>query len=152
VPLLMTLKYIWRSFSLGCYFLVHFSHPWHAFASHGLPAIAELLVFLVGVKKLLIHYSWGLNFNLRFFFACCQDRQGFPVLPTVYHAPLIMTMGSESWVMWVIGQLCDGSYGSWVTKDDPFPSLVGLLIIFCRNKLRWLLESTYSWLYNWLGR
>jgi len=26
--------------------------------------------------------------------------------------------------MWVIGQLCDGSHGSWVTKDDPFPSLV----------------------------
>jgi len=41
----MTLKYIWRSFSLGCHFHVHFSYPWHAFASHGLPAIAELLVF-----------------------------------------------------------------------------------------------------------
>ena len=26
------------------YFHVHFSNPWHAFASHGLPAIAELLV------------------------------------------------------------------------------------------------------------
>jgi len=26
-------------------FHVHFSNPWHAFASHGLPAIAELLVF-----------------------------------------------------------------------------------------------------------
>jgi len=23
-----------------------------------------------------------------------------------------------------MGQLCDGSYGSWVTKDDPFPSLL----------------------------
>jgi len=44
VPLLMTLKYIWRSFSLGCHFHVHFSYPWHAFASHGLPAIDELLV------------------------------------------------------------------------------------------------------------
>jgi len=31
---------------------------------------------------------------------------------------------SWSWVMWVMGQLCDGSHGSWVTKDDPFPSLV----------------------------
>ena len=30
VPLLMTLKYIWRSFSLGCHFYVHFSYPWHA--------------------------------------------------------------------------------------------------------------------------
>jgi len=25
--------------------------------------------------------------------------------------------------MWVMGQLCDGSHGSRVTKDDPFPSL-----------------------------
>ena len=40
----MTLKYISRSFSLGCHFHVHFSYPWHAFASHGLPAIAEVLV------------------------------------------------------------------------------------------------------------
>jgi len=31
-------------FSLGCHFHVHFSNPWHAFASHCLPAIAELLV------------------------------------------------------------------------------------------------------------
>ena len=31
-------------FSLGCHFHVHFSNPWHAFASPGLPAIAELLV------------------------------------------------------------------------------------------------------------
>jgi len=28
--------------------------------------------------------------------------------------------------MWVMGQLCDGSHGSWVTKDDPFPSLKGV--------------------------
>jgi len=33
-------------FSLGCHFHVHFSNPWHAFSSHGLPAIAELLVIL----------------------------------------------------------------------------------------------------------
>ena len=33
-------------FSLGCHFHVHFSNPWHAFASHGLSAIAELLVFI----------------------------------------------------------------------------------------------------------
>ena len=32
----MTLKCIWRSFSLGCHFHVHFSYPWHAFTSHGL--------------------------------------------------------------------------------------------------------------------
>ena len=46
VPLLMTLKYIWRSFQPRMSFHVHFSNPWHAFASHGLPAIAELLVYL----------------------------------------------------------------------------------------------------------
>ena len=31
-------------FSLGCHFHVNFSNPWHVFASHGLAAIAELLV------------------------------------------------------------------------------------------------------------
>ena len=36
----------------------------------------------------------------------------------------VITMGRGSWVVWVMGQLCDGSRGSWVTKDDPFPSLV----------------------------
>ena len=41
---LMTLKYFEGHFSLGCHFHVHFSNPWHAFASHGLPAIAVLLV------------------------------------------------------------------------------------------------------------
>ena len=44
VPLLMTLKYFEGHFSLGCHFHIHFSNPWHAIASHGLPAIAELLV------------------------------------------------------------------------------------------------------------
>jgi len=50
VPLLMTLKYTWRSFqpklSFPRPFQLSFSYPWHAFASHGLPAIAELLVSL----------------------------------------------------------------------------------------------------------
>jgi len=35
------------NFSLGCHFHVHFSNPWHAFASHGLRAIAELLVSVI---------------------------------------------------------------------------------------------------------
>jgi len=34
-------------FSLGCHFHFHFSNRWQALASCGLPAIAELLVFLV---------------------------------------------------------------------------------------------------------
>jgi len=36
--------YIEGHFSLGCHFHVHFSNPWHVFESHGLLAIAELLV------------------------------------------------------------------------------------------------------------
>jgi len=43
----MTLKYFEGHFSLCCHFHVHFSNPWHAFASHGLPATAELLVSLI---------------------------------------------------------------------------------------------------------
>ena len=40
----LEVHYFEGHFSLGCHFHVHFSNPWHAFASHGLPAIAELLV------------------------------------------------------------------------------------------------------------
>jgi len=40
-------------FSLGCHFHVHFSNPLHAFASHGLPAIAEFLVFTCDSKPML---------------------------------------------------------------------------------------------------
>ena len=39
-------------FSLGCHFHVHFSNPWHAFASHGLPTVAELLVIILLMAKL----------------------------------------------------------------------------------------------------
>ena len=43
-------------FSLGCHFHVHFSNPRNAFASHGLPAIAELLVFMIMMwQNLWIH-------------------------------------------------------------------------------------------------
>jgi len=56
--------------------------------------------------------------------------EGCPVPPC--HAPSyshayrwndVMAMGHGLWVMWVMGKLCDGSHGSWVTKDDPFPSM-----------------------------
>jgi len=50
----MTLKYIWRSFSLGCHFHVHFSYPWHAFALHGLPAIAELFVIACIARSVIV--------------------------------------------------------------------------------------------------
>jgi len=47
-------------FSLGCHFHLHFSNPWHAFASHGLPATAELLVFmfLLFILKHLVSHYW----------------------------------------------------------------------------------------------
>ena len=35
----------------------------------------------------------------------------------------LMVMGHKSCFKWVMVQLCDGSHGSWITKDDPFPSL-----------------------------
>ena len=57
----MTLKYIWRSFSLRCHFHVHFSYPWHAFASHGLPAIAELLVCWNYCNHFLMYNSFYLS-------------------------------------------------------------------------------------------
>jgi len=61
----MTLKYIWRSLSLGCHFHVHFSYPWHAFASHGLPAIGEVLVLP------LIHVGYA---YLYLFSHCCLRK------------------------------------------------------------------------------
>ena len=45
-------------FSLGCHVHVHFSNHWHAFASHGLPAIAELLVLDDVVRRLPDGHTW----------------------------------------------------------------------------------------------
>jgi len=48
-------------FSLGC----HFSNPWHAFASQGLPAIAELLVTSMKTTRPTVRYcSRKTNTNL----------------------------------------------------------------------------------------
>ena len=41
-------------FSRGCHFHVHFSYPWHAFASRGLPAIAELLFVFCSAQQLTL--------------------------------------------------------------------------------------------------
>ena len=92
----MTLKYIWRSFSLGRHFHVYFSYPWHAFATHGLPAIAEFLVSLVFVfagwahsillNPLVGHLSLLDVFYIRFLVAvictsiCCSLRHGYWLL------------------------------------------------------------------------
>ena len=45
-------------FSLGCHFCVHFSNLWHAFASRGLPAIAELLVTVSATHIALTLHSF----------------------------------------------------------------------------------------------
>jgi len=39
-------------FSLVCHFHVHFCNLWHAFASRGLPAIAELLVRVLNTQHI----------------------------------------------------------------------------------------------------
>ena len=63
---MVTLKYTLEGhFSLGCHFHVHFSNPWHAFASHGLPAIAELLVYVVTV--VCLKYFRGYPFHNHLF-------------------------------------------------------------------------------------
>ena len=61
-------------FSLGCHFHVHFSNPWHAFASHGLPAIAEPLVFTRQcVARPWIWFGWlSLSIN-----RVCLSVSGF---------------------------------------------------------------------------
>jgi len=65
VPLLMTLKYIWRSFQPRLSFHVHFSYPWYAFASHGLPAIAELLVLSSTTLCFWENYRFAFYNNLQ---------------------------------------------------------------------------------------
>ena len=49
-------------FSLGCHFHVHFSNPWHAFASHGLPAIAELHVKIYWCIFCVLHVVYSGDF------------------------------------------------------------------------------------------
>ena len=88
----MTLKYIWRSFSLGCHFHVHFSYPWHGFASHGLPAIAELLVVgLVMVSCVLVCLCMDIQYIICAYncvwcyMLVCSYRQSF--VSGVQHVP-----------------------------------------------------------------
>jgi len=50
-------------------------------------------------------------------------------------------MGNWSWVMWVMGQLCDGSHGSWITKDDPFPTLCETVQETDSNPVKWFNQA-----------
>ena len=87
--------------------------------------------FLVDIKELLTHsispiiIAGGLIFICDFF-ALKIDRvvQYHDATPLLVPCVGVITMGRGSWVM---GQLCDGSRGSWVTKDDPFPSPISIL-------------------------
>ena len=56
-------------FSVGCHFYFHLSNPWSAFASHGLPAIAELLVW-----KCHLYFSWHL---IKIIMSLCNLCLGF---------------------------------------------------------------------------
>jgi len=58
-------------FSLSCHFRVHFSNPWHAFTSHGLPAIAELLV----IVRLVHTYMDTKIYNAQHSQACSSNQR-----------------------------------------------------------------------------
>jgi len=92
--------------------------------------VACAFLFLVDIKKLFTHsisphyHSKRLYFNLRFFaLKLSSTTMPRPLLVPCVGWNDVMAMGRVWWVMWVMGQLCDGSHGSWVTKDDPFQSL-----------------------------
>jgi len=82
-------------------------------------AVACIFLFLVEIKNLLTHsissivIARGLILIHDFF--CSQDLQGCLVL--LPSSPVrrmnMMYNGHGSWVRWVMGQLCDGSHGSW---------------------------------------
>jgi len=90
-----------------------------------------IFLFLVYIKKMPTHsvspiiIAGGLIL-MDIFFALKTERVVQYHRATPPPCPMRRgdTMGHGSWVMWVMGQLCDGSHGSWVTNDDPFPSLV----------------------------
>jgi len=88
----MTLKYIWRSFQPS-HFHVYFSNAWLAFASRGLPAIAELLVDLLPWQRNLGYFCK--NFKCFFFFVSRWYQAIFR--PSVHHDPLYNTLFLDFW-------------------------------------------------------
>jgi len=79
-------------------------------------------LFLVDIKKLLTHSIRPIiiagDLILIYDFLLSRPR-GFssttmprPLLVTCMGWNDVMAMGHGSWVMWVMGQLCDGSHGS----------------------------------------
>ena len=87
-------------------------------------------LFLVDIQKLLTHLiiiAAGLilinDFLLSRPRGLSSTTTPRPLLVPCVGWNDVKAMGHGSWVMWVMGQQCDGSHGSWVTKDDPFPSL-----------------------------
>jgi len=88
-------------------------------------------LFLVDIKKLLTHSTRPIiiagGLILIYDFLLSRPRGlSSTTIPRAFLVPCVGwsdVIDHGSWVMWVMGQLCDGSHGSWVTKDDPFPSL-----------------------------
>jgi len=87
-------------FSLGCHFHVHFSYTWHAFASHGLPAIAELLVYTFCTLKRL----WKIK-CFQFLFKNCGagfvanvGRESVPCGRSRGRERSLAELGSETWM------------------------------------------------------
>jgi len=91
-------------------------------------AAACNFLFLVDIKKLLTHPSSPtiiITGGLILIHDILLSRlRGLSSTTRLVTCVGVMTMGHGSWIMWVMGQMCDGSHGSWVTKDDPFPSLM----------------------------
>jgi len=116
----MTLKYIWRSFSLGCHFHVHFSYPWHAFASHSLPAIAELLVYINICCFVIIHRN-------------AETNKGMWIY--IFHTNITTSMyGQNLHNYFILARSRD------VIEQWPFDTHVGILWVLHRN---WICISSH---------
>ena len=111
-------------FSLRCHFHVYFSNPWHAFASHGLPAIAELLVNDVSDRNCnekVLHYYIS-QITVKSGDCLCLVLTAILALGRVGsdHGSLITVISSKIWV---------GSEFVWVgsgrvQKSDPRQTLI----------------------------
>jgi len=129
----MTLKYFEDHFSLGCHFHVHFSNSWHAIASHGLPAIAELLV-VVGSEK---NYYKNTSPD--------QIQHGYPNLDN-------HRQSFGSWSIAWFNASCPGlaepnsrsacnSAGQWLKFCDN--------IVICCNAPHWIIHRIQIWTVWW---
>jgi len=129
-------------FSLGCHFHVHFSYPSHAFASHGLPAIAELLVWYFYQRVSIACYAnrWYSqrrnvrpsvcpSVTLRY---CIKTKKGSVMISSPSESPNILVseniwfitkfeMGHpERWQFMRLGWVRTGDFGEFSTNKPPY--------------------------------